>query len=383
MNKLYLKCFLFIWLISLYSAEGLNILMVSACQSGHITPLSGLQRVLADQGHEIELFMGDDCCEKAEKFYKNVTKCDSFPLFSMFHITVSNPIEAFMDPDITQMMARNGTNLTFFKISQHIKNSDKKYDVIVHDFFFTGANLAAKFHNIPVVAFYPGPMIMETVDEPGTQRSIMYLPETSLPSFIIKIIDALSSYIWQKVVSDGIYRYVIQIEKEFEIKPYFKDNNVDFILPFSYYYLHSVLIVVGPPNLIVPSKSYLEKENNIYPIGFIPDQQYFRPLDDKLGIFLESSKRPVIYMSLGTVFQLPFDQLEIIYSELANQKSYSIIWSASSGFYEDLKKVDKGSENLLLVTGVAQMTLLAREQVKVFITHAGRIFAQLIYLHDL
>ena len=120
------------------------------------------------------------------------------------------------------------------------------------------------------------------------------------------------------------------------------------------------------------------------PIGFVPDEFYMRPLPDFLVKFLESSQKPVVYMSFGTVFQLPFDQLATIYKDLSNQDSYAFVWSVSKGLsagndlFEDLKKSNPGSnENVLLVSGIPQMTLLMRDEVKVYINHCGKSYVLL------
>ena len=117
---------------------------------------------------------------------------------------------------------------------------------------------------------------------------------------------------------------------------------------------------------------YIDNDN-FHHIGFNPDEWYCKPLPPELEKFLEKSTKPVVYMSMGTVFQITEQQLGMLLEELSRQTSYSIIWSISLQ-YDSIRQSGKylnDDGKLLLVSKIPQFTLLNHGRVQVFITHAG------------
>ena len=174
-----------------------------------------------------------------------------------------------------------------------------------------------------------------------------------------------------------MYYFVRDVYNDYGLQPMIEEDENDVMLPVSFYYRHSVLIHSGPPDVTLRKLSDLKLDNNFYHIGFIPDEKFFRTLPSEIDSFLGKSNKPVIYLSMGTAFEVEENKLQFLLDELAAQTDYAFIWSLSVK-YDSIKiPENKGEDretNLLLVSKIPQLTLLCREEVKVFITHAGEVW---------
>ena len=65
--------------------------------------------------------------------------------------------------------------------------------------------------------------------------------------------------------------------------------------------------------------------------------------------------------------------------DLAKQTKYSIIWSASGLYYDELKSRNIDGPNFMLTTKVAQLSLVMMKEVMVFLTHAGNLLHQFLF----
>ena len=352
------------------STDALRVVMVTPCQSGHITPASGLIRQLLAKGHEIDLIVTDDCCATINNLLKNVTNCYSKVLFASTPVVTNSQINSVMSPKNTEIYAEMGVK-KIFDFVQEVFRADDNYDVMINGYMMIGAHLAAKLHNIPVVTYYVGPLPLPLADEPYERKGFLFFPESILPGFLFSFYDVFSLLYWQRIISNPSVKYIEEIEAKYDIQPCFSNTGVDFMLPFSYYYMMSNIVQLSPPDLTLPNLNFMKRNTNVHHVGFIPDEEYLKPLSAELENFLEHSRRPVVYMSLGTVFALPTNELEKLVDEFAKQDKYCIVWSASNKYYSALKERNVETENFKLVSKVPQLTMILHQKVKVFITHAG------------
>ena len=352
------------------STDALRVVMVTPCQSGHITPASGLIRQLLAKGHEIDLIVTDDCCATINNLLKNVTNCYSKVLFASTPVVTNSQINSVMSPKNTEIYAEMGVK-KIFDFVQEVFRADDNYDVMINGYMMIGAHLAAKLHNIPVVTYYVGPLPLPLADEPYERKGFLFFPESILPGFLFSFYDVFSLLYWQRIISNPSVKYIEEIEAKYDIQPCFSHTGVDFMLPFSYYYMMSNIVQLSPPDLTLPNLNFMKRDTNVHHVGFIPDEEYLKSLSAELENFLEHSRRPVVYMSLGTVFALPTNELEKLVDEFAKQDKYCIVWSASNKYYSALKERNVETENFKLVSKVPQLTMILHQKVKVFITHAG------------
>ena len=374
-----MKCLLALLLFNhlFIEVNSLNILGISTCYTGHITPSSGIFRALSARGHSVEVFVAADCCEsKVSKLFSNFSSCFSAPIYEVQALKADSQIEGLFQ--MQDIFYEKGTRVAFHKTREFLE-SHHNYDVIVTDYVLLGSYLAAELFKIPVVAHYVGPFSVLLEAEPDEIMSLVYMPETMLPNFVLELIKFATGCIWHYFVSEKIYAEVNQFYDEFPLEPKLRDAGISFGLPFVYYYMFSNFIHMGPPDVFLTNVHFMQYKNNIHHVGYIPDQTCFKPLSSEIEAFVEKADKPVVYLSLGTLFTMEITKLEKLLSDFAAQKKYDIIWSASDFYYNELKAKGIDGGNVLLVTNVAQLSLLMKEKVNVFVTHAGNSKRKLLF----
>ena len=355
-------------LVLFQSTNSLKVLGISSCYTGHVMPHSGIFRALVNRGHNVDLLMGGDCCEtKMAKVFPNASSCNSVTIYGSHEIVANNQIEGLFS--VRETFAENGTGVAFRETNKFLReNSD--YDVIMTDFIILGAHIAAELTDVPIVAMYLGPFAFPLEGEEMIPLRSVFLP--GLPTFLVEFIEIVGALIYQLVNSEKVYEMVNDINSEFDMERKLQNAGIRFFLPFVYYYYFSNLIHMGPPDLFLSSLDFMKHKNNFHHVGYIPDEVCFQPLSAEVQDFIAKSEKPIVYMSLGTVFQMEMSKLQNILEELASQTTYSIIWSASDLHHKQLKAFNVKGPNFLLVNKIAQLSLLMDGRTKVFITHAGK-----------
>ena len=372
-SVLYIIFVVFCTLAQINSAsKKLKILGISSCYTGHITPSAGIFRALSARGHTVDVLMGGECCDsKVKKLFPNATSCHERIIFTLHGVEANNQFQGLFS--VRETFAEKGTEVAFYKTHEFLEQNSG-YDVIVTDYVLLGSHLAAELHNIPVITHYVGPLLIPLEYEPDEVLSLIYLPETKVPQFIVNFFEFISQLIWQKIASEPIYNVVREINKKFDMDPKLENSGITFAHPFAYYYQFSHIIHMGPPDIFLTNLDFMKYENNVDHTGFIPDETCFKILHPEIETFLLNSKMPLVYMSLGTVFQLEMSKVEKIFTDLVKiSEKYSIIWSVTDKYYGHLASKKIKADNFMLTTNVAQLSLLMMKQVKVFITHAGRL----------
>ena len=356
-------------------ADALKILFGVPCFSGHIVPSGGVARALINAGHQVDAFVAGDCCDTLVRTrFANVSKC--FPhkkINSIQSVISKNQIDGLLN--VRDMFIQETLVKVFDLMNKFLSINKDNYDIIVHDYFVSGVDLAAKVHKMPVVCSYIGYAVLISENEKYTSEpeSMTYLPESPMPQFVQNVIGAFAGSIWHHFVSKEMFRIFQNLLQEHGVGLVLDESENDGAYPFSFYHRHAVVIHIGPPDMTLASPEAVHFENNFHHIGFIPDELYWKPLPAKLESYLVKSTKPVVYMSMGTVFEIGPEKLESLLEELSNQNFYSMIWSISLQ-YDSVSQTEKYTNedgNLLLVSKIPQQTLLAHEKVEVFVTHAG------------
>ena len=193
-----------------------------------------------------------------------------------------------------------------------------------------------------------------------------------LPNFVVKFLQFVTDLIWQKIASENIYAIVNEINAEHNMEPKLSNAKITYANPFGYYYHFSHVIHMGPPDIFLSNIRFIDYDNNIRHVGYLPDETCFKEVNNDIENFISKTDKTVVYMSLGTVFQMEMSKLVSLLRDLAKQTKYSFIWSASGNYFNALKAKNVDGPNLMLTTKVAQLSLLMKNEVKVFLTHAGR-----------
>ncbi|XP_075243968.1 UDP-glucuronosyltransferase 2B33-like [Convolutriloba macropyga] len=300
--------------------------------------------------------------------FKNASSCSEAIMYTLEGVKVDNFIQGLYQ--VKEAFADNGTRVAFEKTHEYLeKNSN--YDVIVTDYLIIGAHLAAEVHNIPVVTHYVGPLLITLESDPESFMSLIYIPETRMPKFVLNFFQFITDLVWQKVVSENVYAVVNEINTEYDMEPKLSNAKITYTNPYGYYYHFSHFIHLGPPDIFLDKLQFMDEQNNIRHVGYLPDETCFKPVKTEIENFVLRSDKTVVYMSLGTVFEMEISKLVNLIKDLAKQTKYSIIWSASGLYYDELKSRNIDGPNFMLTTKVAQLSLLMMKEVKVFLTHAG------------
>ncbi|XP_075258881.1 UDP-glucuronosyltransferase 2B17-like [Convolutriloba macropyga] len=356
---------------------GLEIFYSSLCQSGHVTPNSGLVRALTARGHQVDLYMADKCCDAVAHRFRGHRDCfyteglvPSFDLpeeGSTFKLFVS-----FAD-----LLATNATFKAYQETSEFIKA--RHYDVVVYDFPVFGTIFGAKVNNVPVVVNYIGPVFGSRKEESfmdlDVDTMIYFHSGHFFPVMVQKFCTALLFTVYHHAISTLIFKYMQQIHEENNWPTdYLADENSGF-LGVSYSFRHAVAISNGSPHTALYDTEFMNRtDHNIYSVGFVPDENYFRTIPDDVENFLSEGEKPVVFISLGTLVHITNTSLDAMYGSISGQSEYKFIWALTKKNFDYLSNVEMGkrkSPNLLIGTKLPQLSILMRENLKVFITHAG------------
>ena len=346
----------------------LNVLVVSTCYTGHLTPTLTIVRKLLSRGHTVDFLTANICCEnKIQKSLSKEIVCWDREIITIVGVDTNNPVEAIMQ--VRTVAAENGTGMAFEEVRDFLSKSPKKYDVIMADWAVLGATIAAQLHKIPVVTNYVGTIFFALEEDGSNRLKLAYVPEPY--SFLSDFVEFITGYLYQKAASAPAYDIIVDINKKFNMEPQIENYGLTFLLPSTYYHAFSNLIHIGPPDVFTSNINFMNKKTNVHHVGYLPEPEFSRKLDNKVYNFVKNSKVPVVYISMGTVIQIDISKLAKVIEGLSNQNEYAFIWSASDVYFDKLKSIGLPEDNLIVVNNVAQFTLLMNEDVAAFVTHAG------------
>ena len=148
-------------------------------------------------------------------------------------------------------------------------------------------------------------------------------------------------------------------------------------LGYSYSLKNAVVISQGSPETATFDKDFFKADfHNVHPVGFVPDSHYFKSLDSNLATFISKSDKPIVYMSFGTLVHIDETALVDIFEGIHKQSQYHFIWALTSKnlpFVSTLEKKQGKHRKLYIGTKLPQLPTLMREEIRVFVTHAGMV----------
>ena len=92
----------------------------------------------------------------------------------------------------------------FHVMKKFLEERKDDYDVIVHDFFILGVNLAAKVVGKPVVVCYIGPASLFVPEEEryeGEPDGFFYMPESWMPEYVQYVVGVFSGFVFHHAIS--------------------------------------------------------------------------------------------------------------------------------------------------------------------------------------
>ena len=216
--------------------EALNVLVVTTCYTGHVTPTFGIVRSLLSRGHNVEILAADHCCKniifplvpEKENF-----SCSSELIFKLENIQAENSMEPLNEAK--EKLAINGTGVAFERVNKFLEEKPNIYDVIIADWVMLGATIAAELHNTPVVTNYIGSLFFVLEESPEDKPRMVFLPESL--KFMTNFIEFFAGILYQKLVSEFNYEIITEINEKHNMEPKVKNYGLTYVLPSYYYHL--------------------------------------------------------------------------------------------------------------------------------------------------
>ncbi|KAG4073664.1 hypothetical protein HA402_000888 [Bradysia odoriphaga] len=243
-----------------------------------------------------------------------------------------------------------------------------KVDLIIYDYTLGPCVLGFlhKFNYPPVVGVTAFNIAPCTVDVIGGHTHYGYIPYLSLNY-------DMDMNLWQKLHNLWIYAYDY-IQRNYYFMPF-----IDEMLTKNFgpdypggreLELKTVLALVNShPSIDFPEPL----PPNVIPVGGLQIRSPPRPLPKELIDFINSSKNGSVLFSLGTNVKsekLGADKQKSILEAFSRMPQYNFLWK----FEADPKTLRADiPKNVLIKSWLPQNDILAHDNVKAFITHAGSL----------
>jgi glucuronosyltransferase len=323
------------------SAYSLNILIFTAPTSGNLNPFLALGEKLVDRGHHVVVStIGTACLDKglsSVNMSQLLMDYNQFPTERGFNLETFSYVKKFL-----------GTlGYSMFNTADNAL-SESDYDLIIGiSMFFPGVSLSlAQKYNIKLIYF-----------QPNAPTQWMLLPSYPHPSLFLNINpDDINQSFKSRFYSYVGNRAVFMVD----------------IITGYYCGLSLNEMMIGPGikyPLLISSVIGYEYPRTAYPL-----EHYVGPIIKKTTTDIPidiltwlNSKEPdsVIFISMGSVFDLTNDEYEIIKNSIL-KTNYSAIWS--------LKKKDskiQSNERILIKNWLPQSEILEHKSIKFAILHGG------------
>ena len=195
---------------------------------------------------QVDAWVAGDCCDTlVPAIFANVSQC-----FPHEHINTSGSIASENQLDglinCIEIFVEEATVKTFEAMDKFLAANRNSYDVMVHDYFVLGAEIAARIHKMPVVCAYIGYALLVFEDEKHNTdvEDLVYAPESKMPGFVHDIKGAFAALLWHHTISKKQFRIVQSLFVKHGIE-HLDENENDGAYPFSYYFRRAVLIHSG------------------------------------------------------------------------------------------------------------------------------------------
>ncbi|XP_044729028.1 UDP-glycosyltransferase UGT5-like [Chrysoperla carnea] len=329
--------------------------------------------------------IGYDLCETLAKRGHNVTHVSAFPRGTKLQNYHEVDLIDFVNPFQATQNGSNGILTTFNKNVvthtnevfdfltevtdtvlkdrhlQKILHSKQKFDVIIMGAFAQEALLGIGHHfNAPIIITSPPGMCTYVDDLVGNPAPFSYVPNIMLNysdrmTFFQRLVNSLFGFYI------NIYKQVVHYPAQNKILHKYFPSAPD---------LHELTKNVA----IIFSNSH---ETTLYPRPFVPNVVQVaglhvvqpKPLPTELQMLMENAPYGIIYFSLGSNIRSQEMPVEIKKSFIGafSKLKQKVLWKWDESTIEGL------SDNVHLGKWYPQTDILAHPNVRLFITHGGRL----------
>ncbi|XP_018321655.1 UDP-glucuronosyltransferase 2B20 isoform X1 [Agrilus planipennis] len=340
----------------------------------HFVMFERLYMELARRGHELDV-LSHFPREKPVPRYTDISLKGSLP-----NLVGNFSFELVKDTTTTTMMniitGMCGTNIceNAFKhpLTLKLKNTKKKYDLIITEIFGTDCMFGFAHHfDVPVVT------LTTSVNQPwGNSRFGNPEEPTYIPSYFLPYTTNMSLVekfwnIWNSFYTK-IYYYKKSIEpSDYYVKQFFGEDTPHLTELISRY---SSLHMVNSHFSINPARPWVP---NVIEVGGLHINDP-RPLTDsyKTVMSLEDKYKGVVYMSFGSLLMLqtlPLDGLKVLFSTFSLLSDYKFLVKGDKSKIPDSVII---SPNVIFKSWTPQIDILCHPNVVLFISHAGLMGTQ-------
>lgn len=247
----------------------------------------------------------------------------------------------------------------FLKIKQH-------FDVVVVEVLLNDALLAlGKYYDAPIIGLSAFGASKFTTDLVGTPTFASYVPHTSnhytdRMTFWQRMYNSLS--MWYEDIAIPLIYTPKQQELMEQLFPDAKNwpsleeirRNVSLVLLNTH-------TTIGTPRPYAP---------NMIEVGGMQIQKEIEPLPPKIQTFLDEAKDGAIFVSLGSqllLHKIPKDKLNAIVNAFSSYPNYRILIKND----EHVVVPTHNESDVLVEPWFSQQSILAHENIKLFVTHGG------------
>ena len=248
--------------------------------------------------------------------------------------------------EVGQLHVDSAKNMTAY-FDTFFRENKEEYDVVIADISTTGVFLSAESFDIPIILSTPGTSVaVENMD--------------------IKQEAAFWEMVIFKFVFNGFGKYIEKSRLERKLPEVV--SQWDIIIPFEYNSRFPAMIYTSPQFYPKPH----ETMDYIFIGGFRNDSENVEVLSEPLTDWINLDSLDVIYVSMGTLINLPDHQIKDFSDEVRKQNQYRVVWSLSVSMQETVNNMGLTSDSMLYFSNyLPQYTLLGHPKVKLFVTHGG------------
>lgn len=303
-----------------------KVLFINTGSEGHINPTIALCKALVERGEDVVYYMGD---QYVDKFKDTGVEIRTIPTDKL--------VSAFTSFGLTHLFhVINGLLKTADVIMPQIleETKDEHYDYLIYDSMFSCGYLIAQKFNIPTVSTITSFAKTKPMFDSFANFMASQLEQDELESANL-VFDTLKEHVEQT--------YDVKVPSRHEVMNNPGDFNISFVtqgFQLEYDAFNSTKFNFVGPSVLPPK-----------PSGFMDNV---------------NTNRPLIYVSLGTVFNQNVAFFNKCFSALANIDATVIVSIGKTNKAEDFDTIPN---NVIIKDYVPQVEVL--QHADLFLTHAG------------
>ncbi len=222
-------------------------------------------------------------------------------------------------------------------------------DLIVAESFSVGAGTAAEIHDIPVLyAWTPGwahPTLFSR-DHKLTVELPFWQPSESVPEFILtmntKFFMCFLNFLCDWLGAAGVKEFK-EVRRQYNLTAF--DNYMEYSVTFP------TMVMAGEP-----VNQMVDAPPGFTVTGLLPPPPETGTVDKKLQTFLDQSKKPILYVAMGTYYAYTDEDFAIVKTALEKQDKFNVIWSHR--YYDEAKFPVKDKNQMLVRKKIPQQHVL-------------------------